>query len=525
MRSRRTRRPVRPLLWGLSILVVAAACIPAVYLLVRANQAADGAWRLLLTERSLLLLGNTLGLAFTVTTLAALIALPLAWLTVHSSLPGRGFWTVALTLPLAVPSFIFGYVLLAAFGKGGLAETWGLPTPPIYGFWGAVAALTLASFPFPFLSLRAALLRQEPSLLEAAATLGVPPFMAFVRVTLPRLVHALRSGGLLVAFYCLSDFGAVSLLQYDTFSRAIFMQLEGAFDRSLAALWSVGLMLLAVIVLVLAEYRASDVLTIPSGRASRERTQPVRLGSWALPALASCGLVTALGVGLPLFVIGVWLKRATGGTDFGGLLEPTWNSVLASGLAAVATLIAVLPLGLLGAREGGLLARFLVRSAYAAYCLPPIVVALSLVSFGANVVPVVYGSLAMLVFAHVVRFLPQALGPVQGAFIDLSPRLFEVGTSLGQRPLMVTRRVVFPLVRPGLMAGATLVFLTTMKELPATLLLAPIGFPTLATRIWSATAEGHFALGALPAFSLVLLSSLSVAWTLRQEKSHRIEAG
>src|SRR5690606_19644362 len=154
-------------------------------------------------------------------------------------------------------------------------------------------------------------------------------------------------------------------------------------------------------------------------------------------------------------------------------------------------------------------------------CLPPIVVALSLVAFGAHVVPVMYGSLAMLVFAHVVRFLPQALGPVQGAFIDLSPRLFEAGTSLGQPPATVTRRVVLPLVRPGLMAGATLVFLTAMKELPATLLLAPIGFPTLSTRIWAATAEGHFALGAFPAFLLVGVSSLSVAWSLRHEKSHR----
>src|SRR5690606_29728268 len=138
------------------------------------------------------LLGNTLGLAFTVTTLSGLIALPLAWLTVQSNLPARAFWTVALTLPLAVPSFIFGYVLLAAFGTGGLVDSWGLPVPPIYGFWGAVAALTLASFPFPFLSVRAALLREEPSLLEAAATLGVSPLQAFVRVTLPRLVHALR---------------------------------------------------------------------------------------------------------------------------------------------------------------------------------------------------------------------------------------------------------------------------------------------------------------------------------------------
>lgn len=339
----------RLLLWGSASAVAAAACVPAVYLLVRASETPEGAWQRLLTERTWQLLGNTLGLALTVTLLAVLIALPLAWLTVRSDLPGRRAWTVAASLPLAVPSFIFGYVLLAAFGTGGLFEGWGLPVPPIYGFWGAVVALTFSTFPFPFLSFRAALLRQDPSWLEAAATLGASPARAFLRVTLPRLVHALRSGGLLVAFYCLSDFGAVSLLQYDTFSRAIFMQIEGAFDRSLAALWSLALMLLAALVLVLAEFRAGEVAVSPSGRVAR-RARGVTLGGWTLPALCWCALAAGLGIGLPLFVIGTWLWRATGSLQLTSWLEPTWNSMLAAGLAAFATVLAALPLGLLGAR-------------------------------------------------------------------------------------------------------------------------------------------------------------------------------
>ncbi len=522
----RRRQHVRhPVLWTSSFVVVAAACIPAVYLLVRAREASEGAWLMLLTPRTLALLANTLLLAVTVTLLTACTALPLAWLTVRSDLAARRFWTVMLTLPLAVPSFIFGYVLLAAFGTGGLVQSWGMSTPSIYGFWGAAAALGLATFPFPFLSFRAALLREDPSLSEAAATLGVSPARAFLRISLPRLVHASRSSGLLVAFYCLSDFGAVSLLQYDTFSRAIFMQLEGAFDRSLAALWSVALMVLAAGVLMFAEYGAGEAVVVRSGRASREHAQRLRLGRWKLPALAACTVVASLGVGLPLAVIGIWFFQGSSAEPWERLLEPTWNSLLTASLAAGATLVAVLPLGVLGARVASWPARLLVRASYAAYCLPPIVVALSLVSFGANVVPMVYGTLTMLVFAHVVRFLPQALGPVQGAFVDLSPRCFEAGVNAGQSPLRVAQRVVFPLVRPGLMAGGTLVFLTTMKELPATLLLAPIGFQTLSTRIWSATAEGQFALGAPPSLLLIGASSLSVAWALRQERANRLESG
>src|SRR5690606_22371831 len=141
-------------------------CIPAVYLLVRAQEASEGAWRMLLTPRTLALLANTLLLAVTVTLLTACTALPLAWLTVRSDLAARRFWTVMLTLPLSVPSFIFGYVVLAAFGTGGLVQGWVVSTPSIYGCWGAPAALGLATFPVPFLSFRAALLREDPRLSE-----------------------------------------------------------------------------------------------------------------------------------------------------------------------------------------------------------------------------------------------------------------------------------------------------------------------------------------------------------------------
>lgn len=514
----------RPLLWAAATLAAAAACIPGAYLFVRASEAPQRAWEVFLTARTFALLSNTLGLALTVTVFSAILALPLAWLTVASNLPGRRVWSVILSLPLAVPSFIFGYVLLAAFGTGGLFDGWSLPTPPVYGFWGAVIALTFSTYPFLFLSFRAALLREDPTMLEAAASLGASPLVAFLRVTAPRLVHALRSGGLLVAFYALSDFGAVSLLQYDTFSRAIFMQLEGSFDRSLAALWSLGLMLLSVAVLVLSEFRSDAGLVTRGARASCHVDKPVRLGVWSIPSFALCGFAAGAGIGLPVFVISVWLSRARDNTGAELLLDPTWNSVLASGLAAVATVVGAIPLGLLGARSSSLPARAIVRAAYAGYCLPPIVVALSLVSFGIHALPVLYGTLPMLVFAHVVRFLPQALGPVQGAFMDLSPRLSEAGASLGRGPAAVTLKVVIPLVRPGLLAGTTLVFLTTMKELPATLLLAPIGFQTLSTRVWSEAAEGRFAAGAYPSLVLVLVSALSVAWTLRHERLGSKEA-
>lgn len=506
-------------LWGLCAAVVAALCIPGFYLIWRAPESGREAWDLFFDLRTLALLGKTLGLAALVTALAAAVALPLAWLTSSSDLPGRKLWTVLACLPLALPSFVSGYVLLAAFGDGGIWASRGWPAPSVYGLGGATLALTLTTYPYLFLSFRAALLQQDPSLLEAARSLGASPLRAFTRVTLPRLVNAFRSGGLLVAFYVLSDFGAVSLLQYDTFSRAIYVQLEGAFDRSLAALWSLGLMGLAIFVLALSSLGPRERPLARTGLGVSRQPTPIRLGRWLLPSLLLCVSVVALGVALPAGVILHWLLDATEAVELSELAEPIWSSVLASGLAAAAAVVAILPLALLSARAEGRAIRWLERGAYASYSLPPVVVALSLISFGVRVVPALYGTLAMLVFAYVVRFAPQALGAIKGAFLQLSPRLSEAASSLGRSPVSVARTVVFPLVRPGIFAGAALVFLTAMKELPATLLLAPIGFETLAIRVWAASSEGQFGAGALPALLLIVVSSFSVWWLLRQESA------
>jgi iron(III) transport system permease protein len=514
----------RTALWVASCLVVAAACLPGFYLLLRAGEVDARAWEVFFGGRTLELLGSTLSLAFAVTLAATLIALPLAWLTTLSDLPGRRAFTVLLCLPLAVPSFIHGYALLAAFGDGGLLDGWGAPRPRIYGFWGATFALTFSTFPFSFLAFRAALLRQDGSLLEAARSLGASPFEAFARVTLPQLLQAFRASGLLVAFYVLSDFGAVSLLQYDTFSRAIYLQLEGAFDRSLAALWSLGLMALAVLALGGSWFFGGAEGPTHAGRASR-RPRRAHLGGHAVWGFAAVLGTLAAGVGVPVGVIVLWLTRAADRWDFERFWTAAVNSLWISLLAALVTVLCTLPLAWLSARRASSpLVRVLERAAYASYALPPIVVALSLVSFGIRAAPFLYGTFVLLVAAHVVRFAPQALGASRGAFLQLSPRLTEAGNSLGGSGLDVARLVAWPLLRPGLVAGGALVFLTTMKELPATLLLAPIGFSTLATQIWSATAEGYFAEAALPSLLLIALSSASVAFTLHREDSAGVGA-
>jgi len=508
-------------LWGAGVAVAALALLPAVYLAVRAAEAEADTWSLLLRDRMWGLLWRTVGLAAAVTACAAALSLPLAWLTTRSDLPGRRVWTVLLCVPLAVPTFVSGYVLLAAFGTGGALEAplmrWGLPVPPVYGFPGALLALTVTTYPYLFLALRAGLLAQDPAWLEGARSLGLTPARAFWRVTAPLLRPAFASGALLVGLYVLSDFGAVALLQYDAFSRAIYVQYDGAYDRTYAAL--LGLVLVAVTVGVLAlEVRLRGKAGYHrSAKGAARAAAPVVLGRWRVPALLLCGAVVAVGVGLPVAVLLYWGVQGLVGGEGELVLGPALNSVLASVLGAVAAVVGALPLAFLAARHPGRLTLVLERAAYAGYALPPIVLALSLVFLGVRALPFLYGTLAMLVLAYLVRFLPQAVGVVRGALLQLNPHLPEAAASLGQPPRAVLRRVTVPLLRPGLLAGAALVFLTAMKELPATLLLAPIGFDTLATRVWSATAEGRFAEAAVPALVLMAVSALGVGLLVSQE--------
>lgn len=511
-----TRRSVSAPTLSLALAVGVVCAAPLGWLIFRALESGGRSWSRLFTPRTAELLGNTLLLTAAVTLCCLLVALPAAWLTARTDLPGRSVWTVLLCLPLAVPTYVMAYVLLAAFGFGGALDV-GLP---VYGLPGSTLALTLTSFPYVFLPVRAALLRQDPALEEAARTLGASGFTAFVRVTLPLLRPALVSGALIVALYALSDFGSVSLLQFDVFSRAIYVQYEGAFDRAFAAVLSLGLVAVALGVLVLgASLRGGGRAR---GRSSARRARIVRLGAWKVPALWGLSLLVLASVGLPAGVTVGWI--VAGADDARQwLAEALWWPALrtfgASALGAVVTALAAVPVAVLVVRRPSLLSAAVERVAYLGFALPPLVLGLALVFLGIGAVPFLYGTLAMLVLGYGVRFLPQALGSTESALRQVPPQLEEAAATLGAGRWRTFAAVTFPLVRPGVFAGAALVMLSAIKELPMTLLLAPLGYRTLATGVWSAAAEGRFAEAALPSLALLVVSSVSVALVLWQEEA------
>jgi iron(III) transport system permease protein len=522
--ARRVRPPA--LVWIPALAVAAAMLLPLVYLVVRAVEGGPDTLALLWRPQTAALLQRTFALAAAVTAATILLGVPLAFLTTRTDLPGRRLFSVLTAVPLVIPSYVGAFALIAALGPGGIVEGWLAPLgvrrlPEIYGFTGAFLALTLFTYPYVLLTVQGTLRGLDPSIEEASRGLGHSALQTFFRITLPQLRPSIGAGSLLVALYVLSDFGAVSLMRFSTFTRVIYIQYRSAFDRSSAAMLALMLVVFTAVVLI-GEMRLArtprESLRRAHGTASR-KPPLVTLGRWRWPAAAFCGAVVTAALAFPLTTIVYWLVR---GLQAGETLTLTFgtarNSLLASLAGAVAVVLCALPIAILAARYRSRLGVLLERTAYAGYALPGIVVALALVFFGARVGQPIYQSLGMLVFAYVILFLPQSVGTIRSSLLQISPSVEDAARSLGSGPLEALWRVVIPVARRGALAGGALVFLTVMKELPATLLLAPTGFRTLATVIWNASSEAFFARAAAPALALVVLGSLPLAFLVVRQR-------
>ena len=507
------------------LLICALSALPLVYLIVRAVGVDTGVLDLAFRPRTIEVFLGSVGLGLAVGAGSIVIGLPLAWLTSRTDLPGRRIWTVLTVVPLAVPSYVMAFAFVAALGPRGAVSSLmaqlglgGLPS--LYGFGGAVLVLTLATYPYVMLATRAALVRFDPAIEEAGRALGDSPVTVFRRVTLPLILPALATGALLAVLYALADFGAVAIVQFDSFARAIYIHYRASFDRSLAAV--LALMLVGVtLFLAWLEWRVRHRWP-PVTHAPRRPVRPVRLGAWRWPALALCSAVVLLALVIPAGTIAFWLIRGLSqGEPLRILVDAAGNSLLAGSLAAVVVAAFAIPVAFLVVRYPSRLAAAVEGVLYSAYAVPGIVVALATVFFVINVAPIVYQSLLVLVLAYAVRFLPQALAPTRASLTQVGPRLVEAARLLGDGPSTAFRSITLPLLRPGVVAGMALVFLTTVKELPLTLLLGPTGFETLATAIWGAATEGFYARAAAPAAMLMLLSAVTVGMLLRSEEPSR----
>ncbi len=518
--------------WLPALAVAGAMVLPLAYLAIRAFGADDSLWDILFRSRTGAILGRSVLLVVSVTGASIALAVPLAWLTSRTDIPCRRLWSIGTALPLVIPSYIGAFVVIAALAPRGLVQGWLEPLlgieslPDIRGFWGATFTLTILSFPYVLLPVRATMRELDPGMEETARALGYGPWQVFRRVTWPHLRPPVAAGSLLVALYTLSDFGAVSILDYETFTWAIYVQYESLFDRGVSAGLSLVLVALALAILVGETGTRSRHKYFTSASGGGRPAKAVALGRWRWPAVSFCGTIVFLSLGAPIAVLTYWVVR---GLQAGESLGAHWgdaaNSLYVSALAAGACLLAAIPVSVLSVRYPSRFASIIERTSYMGFALPGIVVALALVFFGANYVGPLYQTTALLVFAYAVLFLPTALGSVRASLLQVNPRVEEAARGLGLSPWRVFASVTLPLIRSGVLAGSALVFLTTMKELPATLILSPIGFSTLATSIWGSTEAAFFAGAAFPALLLVLLASAPMAILISQGARQDVGAG
>jgi iron(III) transport system permease protein len=511
------------LLVSLGLLAAALPAIPIIYLLVRAGGAGAGVWQESLRGDLVGITIRSVSLSVVVALGTILVAVPYAFLVVRSDLRARRAWALVGALPLVIPSYVGAFALLGAFGPRGMLqsvlEPFGVERlPDLYGFWGAALVLILFTYPYVFLLVVAAWRHVDTSLEHAARGMGSSPLRAFRSATLPQLRPSIVAGALLAALYALGDFGVVSILRVDTFTRQIYLRYGALLDREGAAI--LGLVLCVITFLVLVVERRvlrGDQRRTRRRLAAHDARDMISLGRWKLPALAFMTSVALLSLVVPICVLGWWLSSL--GLDgawsdrLGDVATDAWSSLLVSGLgAAVATLLA-LPISILLVRRPGRLPSTIEAVVYSGYALPGLVAALGLTFFATRSAFWLYQSLALLVVAYVIRFMPQAVGATRASMERIEPALEHAARGLGGSAFQVFRRITFPLAGPGIAAGAMLVFLTAMKELPATLVLRPTGFETLATEIWNQTSVSDYREAALPALVLVVLSVVPL-WLL-----------
>ena len=480
----------------------ALVAVPIAYLAIRATEG-PASWAALVEPSLLRLALRSAGLALTVGVLATAIALGLAVLVAAEDLPLGRVAATLVVLPLAIPSYVAAGAYVAGLsprGPFGPLLAW-LGVGPIFpsGFWWSVFVLVTSTVPLAFLPLRAALARADGDLYDAARTLGRGRRAALAVALRPVLARATRGGFVVVVLYTLAELGTVALLRYDALPRVIYQQYLSAFDRASASRSALVLVALVVVVVTLAGGGDGAARLGDRGRALRLHLGPARYA-----ALIPLGLYVLTATVVPVLGLVGWLVVAPSAAGLGRALA---GSVQAAAVVVVPGMAAALAVALVAerTRRGAALA----RAVDVGFALPGLVVALGLAVAVLRIVPSLYQGWIPYAAAMMILFVPLAVNAVRGSLATLPSSVEESARTLGSTPRQVFWRVTLPLVRPGVLAGAALLVIATMKELGASLLILPTGSTTLAKQLWDATEEARYGEAAAPALALIALAALA----------------
>ncbi len=521
--------------------VAALVFLPILVIVLSWSSDQTSIWQHLIETQLSRLLGNTLTLVVGVGVSVMLLGVSLAWLTAMCEFPGRRWLDWLLMLPMAIPTYVVAFVFLGLFAYAGPVQT-GLRAlfgpqvwfPDIRSTGGVILVMTTVLYPYVYMLARGAFMAQGREFTDSARLLNHTPLQAFWRVALPMARPAIVAGTALALMETLADFGAVSVFNFDTFTTAIYKSWFGFYSLPAAAQLA-SLLLLFVCVLLLLEQRSRG-----KGRLHqrpRQRGQGYVLEGWrAWGATLLCSTVVLLAFVLPVGQLLVWVTQIHA-SDFNAryidLVTHTFSlGLIATSVVAVLAVLVALSQRFLGREKIGPL----VRVAGLGYALPGSVLAVGIMLafafldkhlinplqgfFGWPVEQVLLGSLLALIVAYIIRFFSVAFGPVQSGLDRIRPSYQEAAHTLGASQWQVIRRVYIPLLAPSILTALLLVLVDVMKEMPATLLMRPFGWDTLAVRIYEMTSEGEWQRAALPAITLVLVSIPPVIILIRRTRPH-----
>jgi len=525
--------------WTLLALGVAAVlAVPSLAVLAAFARPAREVWAHLWRTQLVEVLANTVALVAGVGAGTLLLGGALAWLVVGYRFPGRGLFEWALLLPLAVPAYVIGFAFLGLFDFTGPVQAAlraalgpGARLPDLRAWWGVVLTMTLVFYPYVYLLARTAFREQGAATLETARSLGRSRCAAFRQVTLPLARPSLAAGVSFAMMEALADFGTVATFGYRTLTESIYRVWYGMFDRAAAAQLASLLLLAALLLLALERSLRGRARFTQTARRGGAAAATALRGARAWAATAACATVLGLGFVLPIVQLLVWTGDAFGGWRAAAFARLLANTLaLAGTAAALATALAVL-LAYAARLHPTRSVRLAAHSASMGYALPGAVIAVGVLAvlalldralvpalesaLGRSVGLLLTGSAAGLLFAYVARFLSVGFQTVDASLARIPPSLDDAARSLGAGAGRTLSRVHLPLLRGGLLTALVLVFVETMKEMPATLLLRPLGLDTLAIEVWARTSESMWADAAVPALAIVAAGLLPVAIAIR----------
>ena len=527
------------------IVISALLLVPLIGVFSSIFVADQGTWAHL--SRTILpgLAANSLMLAVGVAVGVAIIGTLTAWLTANHEFPGRRLLEWTLILPLAIPAYVLAYTYTDVLQYAGpvqtfLRESFGWQKqdywfPDIRSLGGAVAMLTLAFYPYVYVIARVAFLEQSTTLNEAARNMGLSAFSVFMRISLPLARPAIAAGVALALMETLADYGTVSYFGVPTFTTGIFNAWFSQGDRIAAAKLAVILMGFVILVMLLehwARRRARFHQT-----ASRQHVRILLSGATGWFVTLLCALPIAIGFAIPTLIL-LKLALTEGDVQFGArFIKLAANSFGVAAITALIAISAALLLAYLARSSGQRVQAWLNRLVGLGYAVPGTVIAVGVLIplialdhflvdsiaaiFGFKTGLILTGGFLVLIYAYLIRFLAVALQSVEAGLSKITPNMDDAARSLGSTPIEVMRDVHMPLLRTSLITAGLLVFVDVLKELPATLVMRPFNFDTLAVQTYNLAmderlAEASTAALAIVAVGLIPLNMASRAITRQQ---------